>query len=200
MRKGIGSAVVVSVLVVVIVIAGAGYFVTQTDSNASSLSSQVSALNSTAITLSLQVTSLEHRPPVTTTSTQVITSTVTSTQISTTTQSFTTTQTSFVTSTSTTSIYPIPQNVTVLLVPSGMFVTYAINAGSYSSSGSLGNQQSFSITPVFQGEIITISISNGCGGSTGPSAIASLYVNSVLVSHASIACGGNSTGQISYVL
>jgi hypothetical protein len=177
-------AAVVSVIVVVIVISGAGYTVYQTDSNASSLSSQVSSLNSTVITLNLQITSIEQRPP--TTITQVVTSTTTSI--------------SRTTLTVTTSIYPIPSNVTVYVVPSSMFVNYAISAGSYSNSGSSGSPQSFPISPVFQGETITVSISNGCGGSTGPSATAKLYVNGALVSQTSIACGGNSNGQISYVL
>lgn len=184
-----------------ILIVGAGYTVSQTDSNATSLSSQVASLNSTAISLNIQVTSLMNRPPVTTTITQTVTSTTTSTQTSTTTQSLTTTQTSFVTSTSTTSVYPIPNNVTVAVVASGQFENYAINAGSYDSSGSLGNgEQSFLVSPVFQNESITISITLSCPGSTGPSGSASLFMDGVLVSHTSVACGGNTTGQISYVL
>jgi hypothetical protein len=196
-----GPATAGSIVIMVVLIVGAGYTVSQTDSTASSLSTQVVALNSTAVALNIQVTSLMSRPPVTTTSTQTITSTVTSTQTSTTTQSFTTTQTSFVTSTSTTSIYPIPNNVTVVIVASGQFENYAINAGSYSGSGSLGNSpQSFFVSPVFQGEAITVSITLSCPGSTGPSGSASLYVDSDLVSHTTVACGGNTTGQISYVL
>lgn len=121
---------------------------------------------------------------------------------STTTVYATTTQTttSITTTTSTVTSYPIPDNVTVMVAPSGEFTDYSINAGSYSSSGSTGSEKIFSVSPVYQNEPITISITLSCPGSTGPSASAYLYVNSTLVSQTSVACGGNTNGEISYVL
>ena len=134
--------------------------------------------------------------------TQISVSETTRTQVETLTQfsPTTTTLTSFAAFTSTTSIYPIPDNVTVYLVPSGMSMNYAIDAGSYSESGSLGNSQSFTVSPVFQGETLTINIGNPCSGSTGPTGGASLDVNGALVAHSSIACGGNNNAEISYIL
>ncbi len=146
--------------------------------------------------------SLAKTETVTRTTTQEVTTVQTSLSTSTwtTTQYVTQVQTTLLTSTSTTSVYPIPKNVTVSLLASGQFANYAINAGSYSASGSLGDQQSFSVTPVFQGETITVSITLNCPGSTGPTATASLYVDGTLVSRTSVACGGTTTGQISYIL
>jgi hypothetical protein len=112
----------------------------------------------------------------------------------------TTTTTSTSISTRTVTSYPIPDNVTAVIAPSGQFVSYSINAGAYTSSGSLGSQQTYSITPVYQNELVAVGISLNCPGSTGPSAAAYLYVNGSLVSQANVACGGNSSGQISYVL
>ncbi len=136
------------------------------------------------------------------TSTKIVPQTITQTSevVSTSVVSETTTQTSFITSTSTSLVYPVPMNVTVYVAPSGQFMNYAIQAGSYSASGSIGSPQSFSVSPVFQNEVITVSITLSCPGSTGPTGSATLYVNGAVASRSNVACGGDTTGQISYVL
>lgn len=200
----IGATVVVGLLVF-----GAVYYTySQTSSQMSSLSSQNAKLSaenadlqngisSLQVNFQQQVSSLGQQVSVLEQRTvQVVTNyeTIVSVMPTLTTE----TQTDYITSTST--VYPIPDNVTVFLVASSMFMNYAINAGTYSLSGSLGNSQSFNVSPVYQGETITIDIGAGCGGSTGPTGSASLYLNGALVAHSGIACGGNNSGLISYTL
>ena len=79
-------------------------------------------------------------------------------------------------------------------------MNYVIQSVTYSTSGSLGTPQSFTVSPVFQNEAITVSITLSCPGSTGPTGSAVLYVNGAAVARANVACGGNTSGQISYVL
>ena len=201
------AAVLVGVIVVVALV-GYGYIATSSslsslseqnaglsqqlsnqDQQLSSLNQQVSNGNQQISSLSQQVSSLQQRTLTIVTMTNTIISVQTTTSVS------TETKTDFSTST----VYPVPDNVTVYLAPSG-FTNYAITAGSYSASGSSGSPQRFSVSPVFQGETITVAITLSCPGSTGPSASAFLYVNSTLVSQTNVACGGNTNGQISYVL
>ena len=168
--------VVIALLVVLIIAsAGAGYFVGDSGVHATTVTttsvSQSSYATTAMVTTTKTVTEME-----TTTSESVF---------------------EFI---STSTVYPVPYNVTVVLAPSGQLMNYAINAGPYSSSGSLGSTNVFSITPVYEGETITISVTLNCPGSTGPIGDGDLYVNGGLVSHVGVACGGNPSGQISYVL
>ena len=175
-RRGVSNTVGAGLLVAGIVIGVLGFYVASTYQTKVVTTTETT----TATTVSL------------TTSTEELTST----QVSV----LETTSTSYITSIFTTSIFPIPDNVTVYFVPSSLLINYAINAGTYNAYGSLGNPQSFTVSPVYQGETIVINIGSGCGGSTGPTGNASLYVNGSLVAHSSIACGGNNNAQISYVL
>lgn len=103
--------------------------------------------------------------------------------------------------------YPVPDNVTVNIVPSGSFLDFAINATygtlcncNYYVSGSLSSEQQFPVTPAYQGEIITIGIALTCSGNNDTTGSATLYVNNALVALTNVACGGIANGQISYVL
>ena len=183
------SASVIGVIAIVAIIASAfgSYYVTSNPLNSqiSSYQSVVSSMSSHPSTTTFTSTSTSTTTVLLTT-TIILTSTITATSISTTTSS--------------TTYYPIPNNVTVIVSSSGAFMNYAINAGSYSTSGSLSGQQTFSISPTYQSETISISTTLNCPGSTGPTGSAYLYVNSTLVSQSDVACGGTTTGNISYVL
>ena len=194
MKMASSGAIAAIAVVAVILTAFGSYYYTATPLNA-----QVSSYQTSVSSYQSVVSSMSAHPS-TTTIYSTTTQTTTSISITTTTSITTQTETSISVSTSTEIVYPIPDNVTVSIVPSGEFTNYAINAGSYSSSGSTGGQKSFSISPVYQNETITISIVLSCPGSTGPSASAFLYINSAVVSQTSVACGGNTNGQISYVL
>lgn len=142
----------------------------------SSLGQQVSVLDQRTLTV------------ITQTNTVIDVQTSTTTSVS----------TAFVTTTST--VYPIPTNVTVYLVPSGQLLNYAISTSSYDSAGSLAAARVFAVGPVYQGQTIAISITLNCPGSTGPTGAGYLYLNGALVSQTAVACGGTTSGQISYVL
>lgn len=191
----VNSSVVGVVAVVLIVAASFGtYYVTATP-----IKAQVASYQTNVSSYQSVISSMSAHPSTTTivtTTTQTTISATTNTSTITATQ--TTTSTSLITSTVTS--YPIPDNVTVYLVSSGSFTNYGITAGSYSTSGSLGGSQRFYVTPVYQGETITITINLSCPGSNGPTASSSLYVNSTIVSQSTLACGGTTSGQISYVL
>jgi len=183
------ARVIATVLVgLIVVLALVGYGYVSTSSRLSSMSEQNTGLSQQLSGLGQQVSVLEQRTLTVVTVSNTITEVLTTTSL--------TTTTDLVTST----VYPIPDNVTVSLIPAGEFTSYSITAGSYSTSGSSGSLQRFSVSPVFQGETIVVSIILSCPGATGPSASALLYVNSTLVSQTNVACGGNTNGQISYVL
>jgi hypothetical protein len=201
LANGYGSIISIAVVGALIII-GIGYTYTSTENSLTTLSNQNYALDQQVVNLNFQnsnlnqqvgslqqqVSTLEQR------TVQVVTVTNTVQQI------ITITTVTSVTTTSTSTVYPIPDNVTVYIAPSGQFMNYAISAGSYATSGSLGHPQSFSVSPVYQGEAISVSITLSCPGSTGPSGSAVLYVNGTSVSRADVACGGQVSGQISYVL
>ena len=199
---------VAAIIVVGLLILGTVYYTSaQISSQVSSLSSQNGGLMTENFALQSEIVSLQvnlqsvsslaqenvnlaARTP--TTATEMLTNTYVETE--------TTTSISTLSLTSTSTVYPIPDNVTVYVAPSGEFTDYEIAAGSVSLTGSLNHAQAFLVTPVFQGESISVTITLSCPGSTGPSASADLYVNGGLVSYAAVACGGQVTGQISYVL
>jgi len=212
------SPVAASVLVGLLILGAVYYTYTMTASQMSTLSSQNESLsaeysalqNGTSglqtdlqqiSTLRQQISTLEQRTLSVVTMTDTVIKIQTTTSLST--ASITSTSTSTVTSTL--SIHPIPDNVTVYLVASGQYEDYAITLGSsFAESGSVGSNQtasqSFNVTPVYQGETISVSITLNCPAYVGPSGSASLYLNGSMVAHTSAICGGYVIGQISYVL
>jgi hypothetical protein len=121
-------------------------------------------------------------------------------------QTTTTTATVMKTSTTTSTVYPIPDNVTVLFI-AGYTYSYSIIAGSISYSGSGGgsynqNQtKSIPISPMFQGETISITVNLNsptfaCNGNVW----VQLIVNGQVVTNGSQYCGDGQGIQISYVL
>jgi hypothetical protein len=210
-RRGLSNSWVAVVLVVGILVGVGGYYLassyslsivkTETVTSTSTQEWTTTQTSFSAVLVTVTQTSTQTQTSlITSTTTQYSTQTQTSLVTSTTTQYATTTSTSTVTTTSTTSVYPVPLNVTVYVAPSGQFMNYVIQSVTYSTSGSLGTPQSFTVSPVFQNEAITVSITLSCPGSTGPTGSAVLYVNGAAVARANVACGGNTSGQISYVL
>jgi hypothetical protein len=189
------SSIAASIVVGLLIVGALFYTFSQTSSRVSSLSSQNAGLfaenanlQGQVSSLGQQVSTLEQRTLEVVTMTNTVIELEPTTLVTTATETYTST------------VYPIPDNVTVYIVASGQAENYAVNAGSYSASGSLGSPQTLLVSPVYQGETINISITLSCPGSTGPSGYASLYVNNALVSHTNVVCGGTTTGQISYVL
>jgi hypothetical protein len=210
-HRGLSNSLVAVVLVVGILIGTGGYYlasgyslsIVKTETVTSTTTDETTSIQTsfTPVLVTITQTSTQTQTSlITSTFTQYSTQTQTSVSTSTQTNTQTITQTSTTTLTSTSLVYPIPMNVTVYIAVGGEAPNYAIQAGSYSVSGSLGASQSFSITPVFQNEVISISISLPCPGSSGPTASATLYVNGSSVARSSVACGGTTSGQISYVL
>jgi hypothetical protein len=210
-RQGLANSLVAVVLVVGILVGVGGYYlvsnysfsIVKTETVTRTTTQETTSVQTSfsAVLVTVTQTSIQTQTSlITSTSTRYSTQTQTSLITSTTTQIATTTTTATVTTTTMTSIYPVPLNVTVYVAPSGQFLNYAIQAGSYSASGSLGTPQSFTVSPVFQNEAITINISLSCPGSTGPSGSATLYLNGAAVARSNVACGGSTNGQILYVL
>jgi hypothetical protein len=148
---------------------------------------------------------------VTVTTTQSTTRSLTYTQVSvqdvfiSTTISETTTNT--VVSISTSSVYPVPDNVTLVFVDSSGPFTYSIQVGSSTTSGTSGGTDTFQLRPIFQGEVITVQLATGsampengfsCGG--GNYATMQLYLNGQLVAHASKTCTGSGYAVITYTI
>ena len=184
-------SVAATALVGVIVLGAVYYSFADTSAQVSSLSSQNSILRQGMITmgstLQQQMSSLSQQVATLETQTPII-ETVTDTVISMTTVVFA----SDITTTSTVSLYPSPDNVTVLFTKVSGQYSYSIAAGSQFLGGSSDVQQSFPISPVFSGEVITISASMpGFGGCVvGQTATAELFLNGTMVAQGTQVCGG----------
>ncbi|MGA2875496.1 MAG: hypothetical protein ABSE82_08155 [Nitrososphaerales archaeon] len=174
----VNAGVIGAIAIVAVIVASFGsYYVTATP-----LQSSISSLQTNASEYQSVIASMSAHPS-TTTILSTITQTVTST----------------LTIVSTSTAYPIPDNVTVYFQNSGTPINYAINTASQSYTGSTSNTAfSIPITPVFAGEKITITAS--CVGTCGVGLTfsATLYVNKAIVSQAN----GNAYGglSISYIL
>jgi len=136
------------------------------------------------------------------TQTQILPETLTQTVTSTALQLSTTTATVTSTYTSPTTIYPTPSNVTVDMTGTYLY-SYSVMAGSVSYTGSSSAQESVPVTPVFQGETISISVNLNsptfaCPG--GSYVDVQLFVNGQAVSNGSQVCGDGTGIQISYIL
>ncbi|HVB13091.1 MAG TPA: hypothetical protein VNE86_08140 [Nitrososphaerales archaeon] len=207
------AGVIGAIAIVAIIAASYGsYYVTATplQSSISSLQTNVSEYQSSISSLQTNVSEYQSviasmsAHPSTTTIFTTLTQTTTSISTITTTSVLTHTTTSTSVSTSTEILYPIPENVTVYLIDGGGGITnYAISAGSISDSGSISSQETFLVSPVYQNESITVSISlTSVYGSCLSGQIANLflYINNSVVSQSSASCGPNVNAQISYVL
>jgi hypothetical protein len=192
-------SVIATVVVGLIIIAGLiTYTYYDTSSEMSTISQQNSGLGQQALVQSQQISSLNQQVSVLQQKTvQVVTVQNTIETV------VTTTSVSTVTQVSTSTGFPTPDNVTVLFTQiTGGKYSYAISAGSVSLSGSQSTQQSFRITPVFQGEAISISasIAAGFGGcNSGDGFTVELYLNGNVVAKGNQICNGASV-QINYVL
>ena len=113
----------------------------------------------------------------------------------------TSTTTSLISTTTTTSVYPAPENVTVLFTPVSGQYSFTITAGSETYSGSTSNAQSLPITPVFQGETVSISASEtgAAGCAMGQTVTVRLFVNNQLVAQSTTQSTGTDA-QITYTV
>ena len=176
-----GKIAAIGILVVALIIAASSFGIYYQSSN--DLKNQLSSVEADPSTVTATVTSTSFTPVVVTeteTSISVSSSTVILTQ----------------------DVYPTPENVTVFFVQVNGDYNYAINAGSISYTGGSNQNLNFSITPVFQGETISITagITAGIGGCFGYNQVTVLlYVNSSLTSRSSQVCGTSGV-SISYVL
>jgi hypothetical protein len=136
----------------------------------------------------------------TSTTTQQDTTTQTQISISTSTlvESTTRTQISLVTSTSTTSIYPVPTNVTVAFVQDNGAYQYTIDAGTNTLTSTPLAPLSFPLTGLFPGEQITISASS-YGDRSGETVTVELFVNGQMVQQSTTLAGGD-PAQITYTV
>jgi|GEM_PF-1245526 prefoldin subunit 5 len=162
----------------------------------SNLGSQVTGLNQQNVGLNQQLSNLEQQ--VSTLEQRTLTVvTVSNTVFMVETTTSVTTATSIHTST----VYPVPDNVTILFTKVSGGYSYTITAGSTSYTGSDDSQLSVPITPVFQGETIAISVSltglMGC--SMGQTVTAELYLNSQVVAQGTEICTGSNI-QITYTI
>lgn len=97
--------------------------------------------------------------------------------------------------TSTVSVYPVPDNVTlVFAAPSGVTYNYSIQAGSSSTSGTWYGIQSLPVTGLFQGQTILV-IAYMIGHSSlclvNQQFAMELFVNGTMVAQSDSVCTGN---------
>ncbi len=185
-------SVIATVVVGLVIVAGLiAYSYYDTSSRMSALSQQNTSLGQQVASLNQQVSVLQQKTVQVVTVQNTIERVVTTTSVST------------VTQVSTSTVFPIPDNVTVLFTKiTGGKYSYTITAGSVGISGSHDSQQSFSITPVYQGETISISasIAAGFGGcNSGDGFTVELFLNGNVVASGNQICSGASV-QINYVL
>ena len=109
--------------------------------------------------------------------------------------------TTSVTTTQTTSVYPVPANVTVFFTKVSGGYSYTVNAGASSYSGSYSTPFSFQVTPVFQGETISVSAAEtgAAGCSIGQTVTAQIYMNGSVVAQGTQICTGSNIA-ISYTV
>jgi len=206
------SSVIATIVVGVIIIGAVAYGVYSTNSGLSALSeqntslkeqvvglgqqvstvnAQVSALSSQNSNLNQQISVLEQRTMTVVTVSNTVVMVETTTSVTT------------VTSISTSTVYPVPNNVTILFTQVVGTFSYSIIAGSTTYAGSSGATLSIPIIPVFQGETISISASEygGFGGcSPGvQTATAKLFLNGQVVAQGTQVCAA-STMQITYTI
>jgi len=155
----------------------------------SGVSQKVSNLNQQVSILNQQVSTLEQRTMTVVTVSNTVFMVETTTSVVT------------LTSIHTSTVYPVPDNVTVLFTKVSGGYNYAITACSTTYTGSDDSQMSIRITPVFQGETITISASltglMGC--SMGQTVTAELLLNGQVMSQGTEVCTGSNI-QISYTI
>jgi hypothetical protein len=155
----------------------------------SSQNQQISGLNQQVSNLTQQVLTLEQR------TIEVVTQTNSEVHVE------TTTSVTTVTSVSTSSVFPVPDNVTVLFTKVSGGYDYTITAGSSTYSGSQSATFTVPINPVFQGETISISASETglAGCSMGQTVTAELYLNGQIVAQGTQICTGNNI-QLTYTI
>jgi hypothetical protein len=182
-HSGASNAIVAAVLIVGILIGVTGYYVATTY--------QTKILTQTETTTT-SLTSIETQTLV-----------LTSTQINV----VTTTSVSSITSTSTVSVYPVPDNLTLVFADSSGGYTYNIQPGNQTISGTTSGTDVFHITELFQGEMVTVEVATGsalpengfsCGG--GNYVTMQMYFNGQLVAHASKSCTGSGYAVMTYVV
>jgi hypothetical protein len=199
------SSVIATIVVGIVIILAVAVAFHDTNSSLSSLSSQnaglkgqVTSLNQQVSSVNQQVSNLNQQISILQQKTvQVVTVSNTVVMVETTISVTTTT------SVSTSTVYPVPNNVTVLFNQVNGVFDYSITAGSQTYTGSSGSTLSIHITPVFQGETITITASEygGFGGcSPGVNtATAELFLNGQIVAHGTEYCNA-ATLQITYTM
>jgi hypothetical protein len=139
----------------------------------------------------------------TTTATTSLTSTATSTiSLTATTIASTTTTTSHTTSTFTTSVYPVPSNISLVFSNVDGEYNFNIQSATYNNAGALAGPNTIQITGLFQGEPIAITASSyraGVGCAVGEHFTMQLWVNGQNVAQSASACGSNAA-TISYTV
>jgi cytoskeletal protein RodZ len=173
-RRGVGGFVAVALLIMGVLIGISGYYVATT-------------YQTKTITLTATTTHQE-----TTTQTQTSTETFTSVVSS------TTTQTSFITSSSTTSVYPVPTNVTVAFVQDDGAYQYEIEAGPNVLTSTPSGPLSIPLTNLFEGEQVKITASS-VGDRIGETVTVELFVNNQMVQQSTTGTG-SSPAQIAYTV
>ena len=193
-RSAVSSLIAVGLMAVGIVIGLTGYYVATTYQT-----KIVTVTTTQSTTTSLTDTVIQ---PIIQTETQIVSETFTQIVTYTAVQLSTTTSTVTSTYTTPTTIYPSPSNVTVSMTGTYLY-SYSITAGAVSYTGSSGGQETIPVTPVFQGETISISVNLNsptfaCPG--GSYVNVQLYVNGHAVSNGSQVCGDGTGIQINYIL
>jgi hypothetical protein len=206
------ASVAATVVVGLLILGAMFYTYAQTSSEASSLSSQNARLSAQNLVLQSEIANQQSvfQQQISSIGRQVSTLEQRTLTVVTLTETYvsieTTVSTTSLTSTSTVSVYPIPDNVTVLFI-AGYLYSYSITAGSVSLSGSGGGSfnhnstQSIPIAPVFQGETISITVNLNsptfaCNGNVW----VQLLVNGQVVANGSQYCGDGQGVQITYIL
>jgi hypothetical protein len=173
-KRGVAGIVAIALLIVGILVGVGGFYVATT-------------YQTKTITLTHTTTELD-------TTTQTQTSILTSTSV----VSSTTTQISFITSTSTTSVYPVPTNVTVAFVKVDGAYQYEIDAGPNVMTSTPSSALSVPLTNLFQGEQVKITASS-VGGRVGETVTVELFVNGQMVQQSTTFVGA-SPAQITYTI
>jgi len=132
-----------------------------------------------------------------------LTETLTQTVSITSTTLLTTTLTQTLTSVSivSTTIYPIPDNVTLVFTNVDGYYQYNVQAGSSSTSGEWAGDYSLKINGLLPGQAITISATTGDTGGcrVGQVFTMELFLNGQMVGQAATSCGGG-PAVISYTV
>ena len=197
------ATIATTVIIGALIVGGLGYTYYTTSNSLASLSQENANLNQQLVgvsqqnanlnqqvaSLGQQVSTLEQRTVQVVTVSNTVVSVVTSVSVTS------------VTSTFTSTVYPVPDNVTVVFTQVSGGYNYVVTAGSTTYTGSHDTPFTLPITPVYQGEVISISASEtGLGGcAIGQTVTAQLYLNGTIVAQGTEICTGSNI-QITYTI